>query len=252
MAAFVLLDTSIYAGALDASCFGDTVAIDAAGETIDVTTFCSGGWREFAPGMRQWAGSWSGPQDLAATTAANTATPDEIYALTAGDGTAYPVMFVPAGAAEGSVAYGSRALINSYTPLSGAVGARANHSIAAGPYLNTPLVRGVLATKQTVTANGNGTGHLLGAVSAGQFVWCGVHFLTAGGTTPTVTVILESDDNAGFTSATTQATFTAQTARGAQWTSVAGAITDTYWRLRFASIGGTSPSFQIRGFIGIL
>jgi hypothetical protein len=149
------------------------------------------------------------------------------------------------------VAYGSQALLQQYTPLMGSVGDLAKHNVMATPALAAPLVRGVMTTRATVTTNSNGTGFQVGTVSASQRVYCGVHFLTAGGTTPTVTAILESDDNTGFTSATTRATFTAQTSRGAQWTSVAGAITDNWWRVRFASIGGTSPSFQVRAFIGI-
>lgn len=249
MAAFALTDTSIYVGALDQSCFSDTVGLERTGDMLDATTFCSSGWRVMVPGLSSWSASFGGPQDLAASSASTTYTPDEYYTLSVG--TAYPFMMVPQGAAEGSVAYGSQALLQQYTPLTGSVGDLAKHNVMAVPYLNTPLVRGLLASKVTVTANSSGTGHELGAVSASQAVYCGVHFLTAGGTTPTVTVVLESDDNSGFTSATTRATFTAQTARGAQWTSVAGAITDTYWRVRFASIGGSSPSFQVRAFVGI-
>lgn len=250
MAAFALTDTDIFAGALDASCFGNTVELTADGETVDATTFCSAGWRVMIPGLRTWSATFGGPQDLAATTIANTQTPDEVYALTVG--TAYPLMFVPSGNAVGSVAYGASGLLDSYTPLSGSVGDLAEHNTSWGPATtNMPLVRGVFATSQTVTATGNGTGHLLGAVTASQRVYAGVHFLTAGGTTPSITVILESDDNAGFTTPTTVATFTAATTRSAQWTSVAGAITDTYWRLRW-TVSGTSPSFQVRGFIGII
>lgn len=250
MAPFVLTDTAIYAGPLDASCFGDTVALTPSGSVLRSTTFCSGGWEEYVPGMSQWSASWSGPQDLAATAASAKHTPDEAVAAVGGVLTAWPILVVPATGAEGAAAYGGNAMLTAYQPLAGAVGQLARHNVIAGPWLDSPLVRGVLATSQTVTATGNGTGHLLGAVTSAQRVWAGVHFLTAGGTTPSCTVVLESDDNAGFTSATTRITFTAATARGAQWSSAAGAITDTYWRFRW-TVSGTSPSFQIRGFVGI-
>lgn len=247
MSAFALTDTKILVGALDQSCFSDTIGLERQGETVDVTTFCSGGWREFVPGLTSWSASFGGPQDLAATAASATYTPDEHYLLTVG--TAYPITFVPAGDAEGVVAYGSQALLEQYTPITGSVGDAAKHNIMARGYLATPLVRGVLATKATATATGNGTGHQLGAVSASQRVYAGMHFLTRGGTTST-TVILESDDNSGFTSATTRATFTAATSRTSEWVSVAGAITDDYWRFRW-TISGGSPSVVLRGFIGI-
>lgn len=251
MSAFTLTDTSIYAGALDASCFGSSVELSEELDVVEVTTFCSNGWRQYVPGLKTWTATHSGPQDLAASTIDTTYTPDEYYALTVGS--TYPVMFVPSGAAEGSVAYGANGILKMYTPLSGSVGDVAEHSVewSSDGVASNPLVRGVLATKATVTATGNGTGHLLGAVSATQRLYAGLHILTAGGTTPSVTAIVQSDDNSGFTSATTVITFTAATDRGAQWSSVAGAITDTYFRFRF-TVSGTNPSFQIRGFLGIL
>lgn len=249
MPAFALTDVEIFAGALPASCFSNTLDLTMDGEMVDATTFCSGGWRVMVPGLRTWSASFSGPQDFDPTTAANTLDPDEYYTVEVN--ATYPLMIVPQGAAAGSVAYASNAILNTYTPLTGSVGDLAEHNTSWGPAAtNMPLVRGLMVTRQTVTATGNGTGYQLGAVSASQRVYSGVHFLTAGGTTPNITVILESDDNSSFTSATTRATFTAATTRSAQWTSVAGAIADDWWRLRW-TVTGTSPSFQVRGFIGI-
>lgn len=249
MAAFALTDTSIYAGALDASCFGNTVELTMDGETVDATTFCSGGWRVMIPGLETWSASFGGPQDLAATTAANTNTPDEVYQLTVGS--SYPLMFVPAGAAEGSVAYGSNGQLNMYVPLTGSIGDLAEHNTQWGPATtNQPLVRGVLAAKQTLTVSANGPGHSLGTVSASQRLYAGIHFLTAGGTSPSCTAIVESDFGTSFASPVTVMTFTAAIGRGAQWASVPGPISDDNFRFKF-TVSGTSPSFQVRGFIGI-
>lgn len=247
MAAFALLDTKVFAGALDASCFADQITLEAMVDTVPKTTFCSSGWVELVPSLRGWSAQLEGPQDLAITTAANTLTPDEHYLL--GVGTAYPLSAVAAGDAEAAVAYFSEGRLLGYTPVTGAVSDLARQ-MSNWSIVGYPLVRGLFATKQTVTVTGNGTGHNLGAVSAAQHVYGSVHFLTAGGTTPSITVVLESDDNSGFTTATTVATFTAATTRTAQITRVAGAITDTWWRYRW-TVSGTSPSFQVRGFLGI-
>ena len=247
MAAFALTDTKILVGALDQSCFSDNIALDRQGETVEVTTFCSAGWREFVPGLTSWSASFGGPQDLAVSTASTQYGPDEHYALNVG--TAYATTFVPYGDAEGAVAYGSQALLEQYTPLTGSVGDAAKHNIMARGYLGTPLVRGVLATKSTLTASAVGTGHQLGAVSASQRVYANVHVLTRGGT-GTLTAYLDSDDNGSFTSATTRATSSTFSARGSEQLVVAGAITDTYWRMAFVIAGG-SPSFIVRCFIGI-
>jgi hypothetical protein len=121
---------------------------------------------------------------------------------------------------------------NTRTPALGSVGA----------------VRGqVVAIKQTVAATGAvGAGVLLGATSASQFLYGALHVYSAG---TTITVVLESDDNASFTSATTRATLGPITAVGGTWaTRVAGAITDTYYRYRVTAITG---SFSIAGVAGI-
>lgn len=109
-------------------------------------------------------------------------------------------------------------------------------------------VRGqVAAIKQSVNATGAvGAGVLLGATSGTQFLYGALHVFAAG---TTITAVLESDDNSGFSSATTRATLGPITAVGGTWaTRVAGAITDTYYRFRVTAITGT---FTIAGVVGI-
>ena len=171
---------------------------------------------------------------------------DEVLAVDLGGD--YVLAAVPAGATVGNIAYFTRGTLNGRTVLDGAVGDLATHSVTfAG---NQPMVRGVLDTVSTITTSSNSTGTLLGAVSASQRVWAACHFLTAGGTTPSITVKIQSDDNSGFTSATDRVTFTAQTTKGAQFGSTVGAITDTYWRALW-TVSGTTPSFQARIVIGV-
>jgi hypothetical protein len=91
-----------------------------------------------------------------------------------------------------------------------------------------------------------GTGYQLGAVAATQYLYGALHIFTAG---TTITVVLESDDNAGFSSATTRATLGPLTTTGGTWaTRVAGAITDDYYRFRVTAITGT---FSVAGSAGI-
>jgi hypothetical protein len=69
---------------------------------------------------------------------------------------------------------------------------------------------------------------------------------------PTFTVVLESDDNAGFTSPTTRLTSASYSAStGAEWQSVAGPVTDTYWRVKWTVTGGTGPSVSFLAVAGI-
>ena len=66
----------------------------------------------------------------------------------------------------------------------------------------------------------------------------------------TLNMSVQSDDNSGFTTATTRLTFTAATTRSGEYKSAAGPITDTYWRLSY-SVSGTTPSVAFAVAIGI-
>jgi hypothetical protein len=80
-------------------------------------------------------------------------------------------------------------------------------------------------------------------VSATQAVFAGLHVLAVSGTdTPTLTVKLQSDALEAFGSSADQLTFTAATAVGAQFKTLAGANADTWWRAQW-TISGTNPSF---------
>lgn len=109
-------------------------------------------------------------------------------------------------------------------------------------------IAGYLAkAKGSVSATGAlGTARQLGAVSATQYLYAAFHVFSVG---TTITVVLESDDNAGFSSATTRATIGPVTAVGGTWaTRVAGAITDDYYRFRVTAITGT---FTVAAAFGI-
>lgn len=90
------------------------------------------------------------------------------------------------------------------------------------------------------TASGDGTGVELGAATNGTMF--NLHVVGASGTTPSLTVEIESDEDNTFASAATVGTFSAATAVGAQTLIVPGAETDTWYRATW-TISGTSPSF---------
>lgn len=105
------------------------------------------------------------------------------------------------------------------------------------------MARGwLLGAKQTVTSSGTTSGQQNGAVTSAQAVYASLHVFAASGTTPTLDVVVQSDDNGGFSSPTSRITFAQATTTGVQLGSAAGAITDDRWRLSY-TVGGTSPSF---------
>jgi len=142
----------------------------------------------------------------------------------------------------GDRSYFFRAVLGEYSPIGGAVGEVAGFSLNASAYADG-LIRGTLMENGSFLVTGNGTGRQLGAVGSTQRIYAGLHITAITGTW---TIALESDDNAGFTTATTRATFASNTAETLSnnaadlFTSVVGAITDDYWRFRFTEdVAGT-------------
>lgn len=124
-------------------------------------------------------------------------------------------------------------------------------SIAVDSDNGEPLVRGRLMHNATRTATGNGTARQLGAVGAAQKLYAVLHVLAASGSTPSLTVKVQSDDASGFSSPTDRITFGAASTVGYQWaTPVVGAITDAWWRITW-TISGSTPSFSFVVGVGI-
>ncbi len=163
-----------------------------------------------------------------------------------------PILIAGDGAAANARASFTQALTANIKGMGAQVGELHGFTWDAKPS-NAPLVGGgtVMATKAARTTSSNsGTAQQLGAVSATQRVYAGLHVFAVSGTTPTLAVTVRSDDAVGFASPTTQITFTTATTASAQFASAAGAITDTYWRVDW-TIAGTTPSFTFAVVIGI-
>ena len=234
MAKQVLKNLGLYYGSLALASQINQVALEATAPEVDVATFDSNGWSDTVAGLLKASLRFDGFWDAAEPDASAF---DQISKAD------WPATVVkPAGTvpAVGDVAYFLLASEFSYT-LGGTVGAASRLSLAltgAGA-----LLRGRVADYQApATATGNGTGYQLGAVTASQRLYYAVHVVGASGTLPTLDLVIESDDADTFGSATTRVTVAQFTDEGTAYGSVAGAITDTWWRVR-RTIGGTSPEF---------
>lgn len=162
-----------------------------------------------------------------------------------------PCTVVPTvAAAEGDLAYLFKSISGGYKP-GAKVGDLFRFSVSAD--CTDDLARGqVLTNALTVpkTATGNGTIIQLGAVSAAQKMWAAAHIITVSGTTPSLTLKLQSAATGGFASPTDRITFNAVTGQASLVGNVAGAITDAFWRFVF-TISGTAPSFAFIASAGI-
>jgi len=153
----------------------------------------------------------------------------------------------PAGAAKGDVSYSMQVEQATYNP-GASLGEIFAFSLAvqgAGE-----LLRGTVMELGTFASTANGTARQLGTVSSTQKIYSVLHVTAASGTLPTLNVTVESDNASGFASPVTRLSHTQFTSVGAELKSISGAITDDWWRL-VITVGGTTPSFDIAGFLAI-
>lgn len=245
MAIFAYTDMSILVDDIEMSCYAKSFSLTNEVNPLDTTSMCSNGWTTMIGGLKSGSVNIEFMQDVAA---------DSV------DATIYPLLGVAdvpksvcIGSADGSPAYLLKSIPLNYTPVSGGVGELAMGTLA-GSSSTGPVIRGKLIHPSNVsrTSSSTGTGQQLGAVSATQSVYGAIHVISASGTNPTLDVIVQSDDNASFTSPTTRLTFTQATGKTSQIVSAAGAITDDYWRVSY-TIGGTgTPTFAFGVTVGIL
>jgi hypothetical protein len=163
-----------------------------------------------------------------------------------------PVTIAPAGLAPGDRAFLARCAVAEFSPMDGAVGELRRFTVG-GEGSGIAVARGSLLHNAARTATGNApAGFQLGAVAAGQSLHAALHITAASGTTPTLVVKIQSDDNSGFSTPTDRVTFSTATATTnlTQWSSAAGAITDDWWRVTY-TITGSTPSFSFVVSAGI-
>jgi hypothetical protein len=246
----ILKNVRIFSGGADLTGQSNKVELSPESEEKDVTTFGSTDangdiWKEVIGGLKTAKVSAGGFWEAGDVSMVD----DDAWAALGGSG-AFTVFPRSLTGAVGAVAYTTNALRSNYQFL-GSVGDVAPWQQSGTS--NAPLVRGVglhpPGTARTATGDGTATLHV--AAATGQQVYAALHVLSISGTgTPTITVKIASDDNVNMTSATDRITFTAATARGAQWKALAGPITDTYYRASW-TISGSSPSFLFVVALGV-
>jgi len=239
MAVFALTNAFAHLAGYDFTGDSNQAAIETEAEALDATPFGLG-WKAMIAGLKSSAFSMAGFWQSAASQAVD----PEAFA---GLGEADRVLTFGPSQVEGDPAYMLQAVQSSYS-LGGDVGAVMPFSLAASGSNGAGTVRGKLTkSRGNVTATGAiGTGVELAAASASQYVYCTVHIFTAG---TTITLQLQSDDNAGFSTPTTVATIGALTASGGTWmTKVPGPLTDTFFRLNVSAVTGT---FNLAAAVGV-
>ena len=245
MATLVLLDAEVIAGPLRLTTVSNETSLELEADEIDTTVFGLGGWRRKASGLRssmvESSGFWeTAPQEAGALS------PDaQLWSQLA---QAVPVIVSPTGANLG-VAYIVPTHRGTISML-GKVGEAAPYSSAMRG--NGATARGALLKSPASTEGTSGTGStlVLGTVPAGRSVLASIHVLSLAGAGAQVTVDIERDDNAGFTSATTIATLGPTSVPAAGLTVLAGPVTpDDRYRAVW-TISGTAPVVRFAAAVG--
>lgn len=243
MAELVYKDCKLYIDKYDLSGFHNTLNLNYTADIRDKTAF-GDSTRSKLAGLKMIDATHSGWWESDGSSA-----PDDV--LFSNVSLANKTMTVcPTDGAAGSLAYFLQSTQGEYSP-GGNIGDLMAFNFAASG--EGDLIRGVILDTGSKSSSGNSSGIQQGAVLATQYVYAAMHVISVSGTNPTLDVKVQSDDNAGFTSATDRITFTQATATTSEWsTPKAGPITDDYWRINY-TIGGTdTPTFNFIVVIGIL
>lgn len=231
MSAEILTNAALWTAEFELGGSMNSIGIDMDVDTKDCTCFGAGA-RTYALGQKRVVFSFAGYP-------ANDAVDAALFDMM-GDA-ALPCTIAKARG-EGEAAFVGSILDAGYSATMSVSEVRAFSG--SGELSSRSFGRGRLMTiAAAASATANGTGRQLRGISAGKKAFATLHVTAVAGTAPTMDVIIQSDDNAGFTSATTHATFAqVTTLPTSQLVAIDGAITDDYWRARY-TIGGTSPEF---------
>lgn len=241
MTKHVLKKYRIYTNGRDASGDYNRVNLNTEVEELDSTTINTSGDKSFLPGLKAvrfegevFASHGDGEVE------------DALHALLAAGG---KLMSVYPSETAGDVGYAFEAEELSISPAM-KIGDLSRIVIKAAKS-NGVLVRVTsMEGEATKTATGTGTARQLGAVAADKTLYSFLQVLsiTAGAS---ITVTVKSDDAQAFSTPTTRITHTAFNAVGAEVKSVAGAITDTWYRVDW-TISGSTPSVTFDVGLGII
>jgi len=235
MGVLALVDAFAYVAGHDFT--GDTNMLQLAtqAEAKDRTTFGSGGWREFAGGVKSHQFAMRGFWQSAAADAVD---PEAFPDLAVAD------RVVTLGPVEtaGQPAYMFQSMKTRYAPFAGPHGELAGFELDSVGSNGVGVVRGQLSAAKVVVASGNtgpiGSAVNLGAPTSTQFVYATLHVFSVG---TTITVDVESDATGGG-SFLPRGTIGPITTRGGTWlTRISGADVpagEAFWQFRVSAITG--------------
>lgn len=242
MSAQVLTDVQLLVGAMDLSAFSGEFAQSVEADMKPANNFAGRGYQIVLPGKTSAVGMIRGHADYASG-----AVSSSFASSSAGTQQAFSVLPVGTASVAGDPAEFMRGRLNSMKMATGAVGEVADFelNISGDSASVDGFVAAPLASR--TTAGLTGTAVQLGAVGATDRLWAAIHVTAAAGTNLVVKV--QSDNASNFPSAADQITFSTVSATGWQFLSVAGPLTDDWYRVT-ATIA--SSTFTFAAVFGVL
>lgn len=243
MAVFVQSQMRVLVDELDIAGFANRAELTATVDELDVSTLNCNGWRQKIPGLATTELAVEGFQDFA------TGSVDAVFQ---GTGTGLDVFSIcPTGFGDtvADACFIGQGRTTTRSSLQGEVGDAAGFALTwtgDGRAVRSQVLHPLAAR----TTTGNGTATTFTTPITGQSLWAAVHVTAVSGTTPSLTVNVQTDDNAGMSSATTRVSSSAFTGVGAQFLTVAGPFAgETHIRITY-TISGTTPSFTFFVAVG--
>lgn len=231
MPTWAFQDAGIYVDSFDFTGVSNQGQLSCEATQLDRSNFRSGGWSESIMGAKTSTLTVAGQADMA-----QGSTDDWQFANLGATG---KVVTIATREIEGDVTYMVQSMPTNFQH-GGEWNTVAPFSLNGVCSDAQGVIRGTLLCEMTsVTATGAiGTAAELGSVSASQYVYSTIHLFGTAGSS--ITVLVESDEDDQFGSATTRITHGSHTTVGGRWgTRAAGSITDTWWRARVSAISGT-------------
>jgi len=234
MAAQSMTDCRIYLDAYDLSGQSNDMMSTLEVAELDTTNFDSAGWTEVIAGLRTSTYDVKGFLDYAATKSdaaleAVFASSGKIVTFAEDDDTGATCVF-----GRGlTTSIDRTAKVGDLAMFAGTLKGSHPQSMVEGQVLRVRA--------STSAASGDGTSIQAGAIGATEVGYAALHVFSASGD---LAVFIESDDDTGFASGTDRITFATASGPTAQWASVAGAVTDDWWRIRWTLSAG-SASFAV-------
>jgi hypothetical protein len=252
MAAIALLDAEILVGAIRMGWTSNKVQLEPKHEALDATVYASGGAKAYLAGLRETMCKVEGFYDSTPPETGALATDSEQFSQLGG--AQVPVTVTPQGAALGTAyIFGAR---KTTMGLFGKVGDL--HPFDTDLWGDGQIARGSLLHAANITETTSGTSGtaILGTVATGRNLFVSIHAVTLSGTTPSLTVTVQRDDNAPFSSPVTVATLgpissIVSSAVSSSLTIVPGPITpDDRYRVTW-TLTGTTPVARFGVAVGI-